>query len=394
MAAITAAEETNVSVTVMDAALPLATVARTGGGRCNLTNAGKEPAVMVAQYPRGGKFLLSVYSRFGPAETMDWFTGRGLPLTVEDHGRVFPVSGRASDVRELLAVQARSAGIAVRARAPVTGIRREGGLFRIPTQRGEEAFDRVILATGGDWRDAPDSGYALARSLGHTVTPLAPSLTGLRTSDPWTGSLAGLSLTEARLTTHSRGQKTADERGDLLFTHRGVSGPLAFKISSRCAFLGLGDGTPLLFHLSALPALRRDDWEKWLAASAGSRQQMGSLLRTRLPRAFAQLVLTTAAVDPTLVCPQCPREARGRLAALLDRFPLNVVDRETGEEMVTAGGVELSEIHPKTMESRLVPGLYFCGEVLDIDGFTGGFNLQAAWSTGYLAGRAASEKKE
>jgi len=391
MAAITAAEMPSASITVFDAALPLTTLARTGGGRCNLTNAGKQPMELVAQYPRGGKMLLSVFTRFGPVQTMEWFSSRGLALTVEDHGRVFPLSGRATDVRELLAGQARAAGVLVKARAPVLSVRKEGPAFLVGTQRGEVTFDRVVIATGGDTEDGEGSGYALARSLGHSVTSLAPSLTGLRTSDPWTGSLAGVSLTDARMTAHARGQKIADERGDLLFTHRGVSGPLAFRISACSAFLPLSAATPLPFHLSALPDCRKEQWEAWLIDKACARQQVASVVRKRLPRAFAQLVLATAGVDPSLPCSQCPRDARARLASLLDKFPVTVVDREKGDEMVTAGGVELSEVHPRTLESRLVPGLYFCGEVLDIDGFTGGFNLQAAWSTGFLVGAAVRE---
>jgi predicted Rossmann fold flavoprotein len=401
MAAITAAEmarlaaaETalDVGVEVFDAGVPLATLQRTGGGRCNLANATFDPRALARQYPRGSAFLLSALSRFGAEDTMAWFQSRGLPLTVEAEARVFPRSGRAEDVRDLLAAEARRLGVRVRSQAAVSAIIRRGQGFTLHTARGEEPFGRVVLATGGDWKDPPGSGYRLSRSLGHATTPLAPSLCGLLTSDAWTGSLAGLSLHAAGLTARHGGRAVAQERGDLLFTHRGISGPLAFRISSRSAFLPYSPSAPLQLQLSPMPDLDGNEIAAALAAtlSAHPRQGLAAALRRLAPGRLAELVASLAGADPSLPCSQLRKAARDACTRLLHRLPLAAVGREQGGEMVTAGGVALDEVDPRTMQSRLVPGLFFCGEVLDVDGFTGGYNLQAAWSTGRMAGLAAA----
>ncbi len=392
MAAIAAAEQApGASVDVLDAGVPLATVLRTGGGRCNLTNARFRARELAEQYPRGGKFLLSSLARFGPEETMEWFQARGLALVEEAGGRVFPRSGRAEDVRDLLAGQARKAGVRVRSRLRVEGIDAAAGLFTVRTPRGGEPFDRVIVSTGGDWRDGQWSGYRLARSLGHAVTPLAPSLTALVAEERWPGTLAGLTLRDAEARAVFEGAAAADERGDLLFTHAGITGPLAFRLSSRCAFLGISRRAPLRLTVAALPQMSHAAIEERLQdlLASRARQQVASAVRGLVPRSLGLVMLGLAGIAPTLPGAQLSREKRRSLERLLEGLPLTIIDRQKGEEMVTAGGVALEEVDPRTMESRIVPGLHFCGEVLDVDGFTGGFNLQAAWSTGRLAGLAA-----
>jgi predicted Rossmann fold flavoprotein len=387
MAAIASAESIS-ETTLFDAALPLAKLMLTGGGRCNLSHAILDPRELAEQYPRGGKFLTSVFSRFGVKETLDWFTSRRLRLVTEADGRIFPASGRAADVRDLLASEARRHGVRVRARLAVTAVEREQGAYRLVTARGAEVFDRVVIATGGDWKDPPGSGYRLARALGHGTTALAPSLTGLETAEPWPGALAGLSIAGATLRAAWDGKTVAEERGDLVFTHRGLSGPGAFRISSRCAFLPVSRRAPLLLTLSPTSCADAHEVEKILLGSlaARPRQQVSSALRSLAPGALADQVLFLAGVEPTMQGSQLSREARRSVARMLDRIPLTVTGRDKGSEMVTAGGVPLEQVHPGTFESRISPGLYFCGEVLDIDGFTGGFNLQAAWSTGHAAG--------
>jgi predicted Rossmann fold flavoprotein len=390
MAAIACAES-NSEPTIFDAALPLAKLMRTGGGRCNLSNSIFDLRELAERYPRGGKFLTSAFSRFGVKETLDWFTSRGLRLATEEDGRVFPASGRAADVRDLLTSEARRHGVRVRARLAVSALEREKGAYRLVTARGTEAFDRVIIATGGDWKDGPGSGYRLARALGHGTTPLAPSLTGLETEESWPRTLAGLSIADALLTAAWEGRPVAEERGDLVFTHKGLSGPGPFRISSRCAFLPISRRTPLALSLSPTSCGGPPEIEKLLLGSlaARPRMQVSSAVRALVPRALADVVLSLAGVDPGAQGSQLSREARKAVAMVLHRIPLTVTGRDKGSEMVTAGGVVLAEVQPATMESRLSPGVFFCGEVLDIDGFTGGFNLQAAWSTGRAAGLAA-----
>jgi hypothetical protein len=404
MAAIAAAGE-GARVTVFDAAAPGATILRTGGGRCNLANDTADPRELCASYPRGGKFLLSVFSRFGSVETLDWFRGRGLPLAVEDEGRVFPASGKAADVRDLLLREAARLGVVLRGGTAVIGLRADEGCFHVLTAGGKgrrqhgTAWPRVVLATGGNapaapggsWKEPRGSGYGLARGLGHTITPLAPSLTALTVAEAWVRGLAGVTLPRARAVARQDGRGIADETAGLLFTHRGISGPLAFRLSSRCAFLPIGADRPLRVSLQPAPGLSPGPADEALAQAAGEhpRQAILTCLSRWVPRSVGLALLGLAGVDPALPCGQLPRASRRALAASLCGVPVTVSGREQGTEMVTAGGVPLDEVTPATMESRIAPGLFLAGEVLDIDGFTGGFNLQAAWSTGRLAGLAA-----
>jgi len=413
MAALAAAEkDTGATVTVFDSGVPLATVLRTGGGRCNLTNAGKGTRELAACYPRGGKFLLSAFARFGPAETMGWFRSRGLPLVVEAEGRVFPRSGRAADVRRLLEAESRRAGIQVRARAAVERVTSAvnplpsgpgpslagpnppsaARIFTLHTVRGSESFDRVILATGGDRRDGKGSGYGLAQSLGHTVTRLSPSLAALASAETWPARLAGLTLRGAEAAWRGEGERVSREEGDLLFSHHGISGPLAFRVSSRCAFATISRAAPLRLFLSAFPGSSAAELEARLRTllSERPRRHVATAVASLVPGSLADVMMELAGLNPQLPAAQLSREGRKRLAVLLEGLPLTIIGREKGTEMVTAGGIALEQVDPRTMESRILPGLFFCGEMLNIDGFTGGYNLQAAWSTGRLAGLAAA----
>jgi predicted Rossmann fold flavoprotein len=398
MAALSAAEraEGRLSVEVWDAGVPLATVLRTGGGRCNITNAVESPRGLAVSYPRGGKLLISVFTRFGARETMEWFRSRGLALVVEDDGRVFPASRRASDVRSLLLRLAEAEGIAIREGMVVEAVRCLEGGFAVEAPGTREEFQVVVIATGGDWREK-GTGYAIARGLGHSTTPLAPALSGLVAVESWPETCAGLTVSDARIRAVFEDRTVADERGDFVFTHRGISGPLAFKISSRAAFLPFASVAPLLLSISTAPAESEDALDRELSAAftAHPKQSVFSAVRgaagVRLPRSLAEAVLAMADIDPHARAGQISRGARRTLARLAAGIPLEIVGTESEGEIVTAGGIVLDEIDPRTMGSRLVPGLFFCGEVLDIDGFTGGFNLQAAWSTGRLAGIGTAE---
>ena len=389
MAALTAAADDGVTVDTWDAGVPLATILRTGGGRCNITNAEQDSRAFAGCYPRGGNFLISLLSRFGSSHTMEWFAQRGLPLVVEGEGRVFPRSGRAQSVRDVLSAEARRLGVTMKAQASVAAVRRVPGGFVLAGS--PDPYERLVIATGGDGKDGR-RGYALARALGHTVTALAPSLTALVTAESWPSRAAGLTLPSARLQAFDGKRRIADERGSLLFTHTGITGPLAFRISSRCAFFPFSRQAPLRLVLRVLPDLGRDAIDAALVAAARDRPrlQAASALRALVPRSLALALPGLAGVDPSTPLGQLSRASRAALVSLLDQLPLEAVGTRPGAEMVTAGGISLDEVDPRTMESRIVPGLYFCGEVLDIDGYTGGYNLQAAWSTGHCAGLASA----
>jgi predicted Rossmann fold flavoprotein len=397
MAAVEAAGA-GAAVVLFDRAGPGATLLRTGGGRCNLTNAVFEARILAASYPRGGLFLLSAFSRFAVRETMEWFAARGLPLVQEDEGRVFPSSGKAADVRAVLLELAGRLEVRVRGGTAVRRVERTGQGFRVVTGGGKAgdapaaAFDALVLATGGDLSNPEGSGYRLAASLGHSMTPLAPSLAALLVAEQWARGLAGLSLPLARARAARGGKRVADEEGALLFTHRGISGPLAFRLSARAAFLPLSPEEPLPVTVSVAPDLTPSQAEEQLAAAAAARPRQAVLtaLGSLAPRSLGIAVLRLAGVDPATAGSQLPRAGRRAIAHLLCGLPLTVTGREKGSEMVCAGGIPLDEVNPVTMESKIVPGLFLCGEILDIDGFTGGFNLQAAWSTGHLAGLGAA----
>ena len=407
----------DVEVVVFDRGAPLATLLRTGGGRCNLTNATYDSRELAASYPRGAKFLLSAYARFGAKKTMAWFEEHGLPLAVEGGGRVFPASRRASEVRDLLLTLARSRGVRVLARHGIGRISRRSGSFQLTVTdlaavppagrlRGAlrqaapaplesvETFDAVVIATGGDSTDPEGSGYRFARAFGHSVTRMAPALTALVTAERWPSEVSGLTLPDARLRARFQGRAVADERGSLLFTHRGISGPLAFRISSRCAFLPYDGRQPLELTLSIFPDDGLPELARRLDAALARhpRQSVSAVLRGLVPRSLASLVLEKERILPTRQAAQVGRDDRARLVQAIGEVPLTVTAAQHEGEIVTAGGIELHLVEQRTMESRIVPRLFFCGEVLDIDGFTGGFNLQAAWTTGRLAGLGAREK--
>ncbi|MCX7029024.1 MAG: aminoacetone oxidase family FAD-binding enzyme [Spirochaetes bacterium] len=410
-------ETHDVEVVIFDRGAPLATLLRTGGGRCNLANATYDARELAAAYPRGGKFLLSAYARFGAKKTMAWFEEHGLPLAVEGGGRVFPASRRASEVRDLLLALARQRGVRVLARHAVSRIVRRSGSFQLtvadlaaapPAGRPRtarrtapqgphesvEAFDAVVIATGGDSTDPEGSGYRFARAFGHSITRMAPALTALVTAQQWPSQVSGLTLPDARIRARFQGKTVADERGSLLFTHRGISGPLAFRVSSRCAFLPYDGRQPLELALSIFP----DDGPVELARRLDTalarhpRQSVSAVLRSLVPRSLASLVLEKERILPTRQAAQVSCDDRAALVRAFLEVPLTVTAAQREGEIVTAGGIELHLVEQRTMESRIVPRLFFCGEVLDIDGFTGGFNLQAAWTTGRLAGLGAREK--
>jgi len=393
MAGVAAAEASRgkPAVKILEKGRPLATLLPTGGGCCNLTNAVQNPRELASSYPRGAKFLLSSFTRFGAVDAMEWFRSHDLPLAEEAGGRVFPASRRAADVRDLFLGTARENGVEVIPGTRVPAARVVPGGFELETPSGPLDCRVLVVAAGGG-RDSDGSGHGLARAFGHTVTPLAPSLAALVSSDRWPGSLAGLSLIGARMRAVHDGRAVADERGDLVFTHRGISGPLAFRVSSRAAFIPFTPASPLECVLSAAPDFTAPQVEESLSEFFTSRPRASALsgLRKIIPKSLAEAALALAGLDPEMQCSQVKRGERKELARIAAGMPIAIVSREPGGEIVTAGGVCLDEIDQKTMESRLVPGLFFCGEILDIDGFTGGFNLQACWTTGYLAGLGAA----
>lgn len=236
-------------------------------------------------------------------------------------------------------------------------------------------------------------GYAFARKLGHTITPLAPSLHAFRVAKKWISEIAGVSFQAAHVTlTSFDGQRRYERTGPILFTHRGISGPAIFALSSMSALEKFGEACPLKLEINFFPGESREKFRLRLGAAIAQhgKKRLDNLLDMFLPKSLAKVVLEILGIAQESSAAHLNKAARDRIDALLQHFPLTLTSRAAGEEFVTAGGVCLDEIDKNTMESKRCPGLYFAGEILDIDGFTGGFNLQAAWATGALAGRSVA----
>ncbi|MBR2782747.1 MAG: NAD(P)/FAD-dependent oxidoreductase [Firmicutes bacterium] len=372
-------------------------LAITGKGRCNVTNE-TEPAELVRHLPGNGQFLYGAFSRFGAADVMDFFQTRcGLPLKTERGRRVFPASDRARDVVEALERQLAAAGVRVRCQTRAKKLAIEQGSLR-GVYDFSGAFHpaaAVVVATGGVTYPATGStgdGYALAEQAGHSIVPPQPSLVPLETAETWPARVSGLSLKNVSLKVLDGGKVLDEAFGEMLFTHFGVSGPLVLTLSKTvCAHPEQGRGLTLSLDLK--PALTgeqlrerlRRDLEKY------SRRQFANSLGNLLPASLIPVFVELSGVSGEKPVNQLTRQERSAIVSLLKDLPLTVTGpRPLAEAIVTAGGVSVRQVDPRSMGSRLLPGLFFAGEVLDVDGWTGGYNLQAAWSSGYAAGCGAA----
>ncbi len=393
-AAITCAETLGPAgiVTLYEAtAHPLAKVRISGGGRCNVTHACFEPKELAQRYPRGGKELLGAFHRWQPRDTIAWFAARGVETKTEDDGRMFPVTDDSATIVDCLTRAAAQAGVTVVTSVGVRKVERlgrEGGApdFWVTLTDGSTArCDRLLLATGGNKSSV---GTAIASALGHTIEPPVPSLFTFHIDDARLIGLSGVSVED--VTASVPGTKLK-ERGPLLITHWGLSGPAILKLSAWGARELAARNYEFVLAVNFLPGHTRESLAKELAnvRTAHAKKQLGTWNPFGLPQRFWERMLETAKIAPTTQWAGVSGAALGALASLLTAAEFKVVGKSMNkEEFVTCGGVRLSEVLFKTMESKLCPGLYFAGEVLDIDGITGGFNFQAAWTTGWLAGQA------
>ncbi len=368
----------------------------TGKGRCNVTNS-KDMEDWIRSFVHNGKFLYTALHSFSNAQTQAFFAAEGVPLKTERGGRVFPASDEAGDIVDALCRRLERSGAEVWLRVPVRALRVADGRIAGVVLGGGRRLDaqRVIVATGGASYPGTGStgdGYRMARQAGHTVTPLRPSLVPLESSDDWVRSLQGLSLRNVTLRIETTdGKRLAEEFGEMLFTHFGISGPIVLTSSSKAVDFWQTHAEPLRAVLDLKPALSRETLDARLLREVDAQHNrhlknaLGALLPSKLIPAF----LRQSGISGEKPMHQLTREDRRGIVELLKGMPFTLSGaRPLAEAIVTAGGVSVREISPQTMESRLVPGLYFTGEVLDVDAVTGGFNLQAAFSTGYLAGKS------
>jgi predicted Rossmann fold flavoprotein len=366
----------------------------TGKGRCNVTNAG-ELDPFIENYSGAGRFLYSAFHRFFSLELCRLLESYGVPVKTERGGRVFPASDRAADVAEALERFMKTQGVQVLTSAEVGRLclSPEGEISGVEAGGSFWPAGAVVLATGGLSYPATGctgDGYRWARALGHHVTDLLPALVPLEIREPWPSDLAGLTLknVEAGLWEGVRCVRKAF--GEMLFAHFGVTGPVILLLSRDVSEKPAG---ALTLKLDLKPALDRETLDRRLVRDLRKfqRKQMKNALHELLPKALIPVVLRDAGVPEEVFADQLTKDRRRALVQTLKGLPMTVSGtRPLAEAIVTRGGVSLREVNPRTMESKITPGLYFAGEVLDIDGRTGGYNLQAAFSTGWLAGESAA----
>jgi len=367
----------------------------TGKGRCNLTNVADRPD-FIAHFGSNGPFLHNAFARFFNQDLIDFFSAHDVPTVVERGQRVFPASNDAHQVADALAGYLRRNGARVRFKVRVKELEAEGGrIAGVRTEEGEFLTAKaVIVATGGASYPGTGStgdGYRLAKALGHTIVPIRPALVPLVVKEGHAEALQGLSLKNVEVTLLLDGQPVTRQFGEMLFTHFGVSGPIILTLSAQ-AVDRLGQGE-LELSINLKPALSDEQLDRRLQRDFDrfGKRAFRNILKELLPRKMIALFVRLTGVPPDKPGHQITAAERKRLFGLLRDFRLTVVGhRPIAEAIVTAGGVSTQEIDPRTMESRLVKGLYFCGEVLDINADTGGYNLQAAFSTGYVAGQSAA----
>lgn len=367
----------------------------TGKGRCNLTNE-TLLSEFITHFGPSGRFLRQAFSSFFVSELVAFLGELGVPTVTERGGRVFPASGQAQDVVDALVGWVRERGAILRTRSPVEQLLIEDGRVVGVRVSGGQVYraDAVIVATGGASYPGTGStgdGYRLAASVGHTIVPIRPALVPLETAGDIARRLQGLSLRNVTLRVWVNGEKRSETFGEMLFTHFGLSGPIVL-CQSRQVVDALRLGQKVILALDLKPALdeRKLDVRLLRDLDAHGKQQFHTLLKGLLPRKLIPICVDLTGISPDKAGHQITAQERKRLRTWLKDFRLKVTGyRSFDEAIITAGGVDTREINPRTMASRLVEGLYFAGEVLDVDADTGGYNLQAAFSTGWVAGRSA-----
>lgn len=366
----------------------------TGKGRCNITHV-CEPSEFLSHIVNNPKFMAGAIYKFSPEDTLHFFECGGLPLKTERGARVFPVSDKASDVTRCLENYCKSVGVFFKFEEKVLKIiKLQSTMFDIITTRGHYDFDKVIVCTGGMSYPSTGStgdGYNFARSFGHNIIPLKQGLCGLDVKGEFCKQLQGLSLKNVNLVVQYRGNRLRDFFGETLFTHYGISGPIVLSASSLINRLDLNE---VVLSLDLKPALSAEKLDARILKdfSECKNRDIANGLKQLLPSAMIPVILSRCGIPENKKINSVTKNERMALLTTLKKFDILIKSLRGFEEaIITSGGVDIKEINPKTMESKLVQGLYFCGEVLDVDAFTGGFNLQIAFSTGFAAGNAAGE---
>lgn len=347
-------------VTLFDKGKFLRTILPTGGSRCNLAHAEFDIKSLAKNYPRGEKFLYSIFSRFSTLDTTQFFKNIGVDTYVQDDNRIFPVSNSSKDVQEKLLKSLKKVSFIPE---NVIGIQKLDNCLKITTNKSKYAFDKVVVAIGGH------SNFSMISGLGINIIEPTQALVGLVTKENFT-DIAGVSLSDVEI----KIGKTI-HNGDILFTHKGVSGPLIYKISSIHA------RKEFPYELS-LKLTNDFDLQNYL--NSNPHKEIKNLLSQFIPKSLVLWILSQINIAPDTACHKINGKVRDLIMANILNFKITITGKVADGEVVTCGGVDLGEINAKTLESKHIQNLYFCGEVLDIDGFCGGFNLQNCWSTGFI----------
>lgn len=364
----------------------------TGKGRCNITNA-CDMSDFIKNTPGNGKFLYGAYERFTNEDLLQLLHDAGLETKVERGGRVFPASDSALDVRNTFMKLMKHYGVDVHLEEPVKKLLIDDGVVTgVVTDKETYHADAVVIATGGKSYPATGStgdGYILAAQVGHKITDIRPSLVPIVTEESWVKDLMGLSLRNVELSVVAKNKVQAKMFGEMMFTHFGITGPIVLSLSHTVGKLMRKKNIGTIgLDINLKPALSPETLDKRLQKDFDlySKKQLINGMKDLLPSRLIPLIIELAGIDPQKQINQISKEERQQIGYMLQHMPLTVKGlRPVEEAIVTAGGISLKEFNPKTMESKLVKGLYGAGEVLDIDAFTGGYNLQAAFSTGYVA---------
>ena len=371
----------------------------TGKGRCNVTNHMDNVQDLIANVPGNGRFLYSAFTKFMPQDMCDFLEAHGVKTKVERGNRVFPESDRAMDVVDVLTLYTEETGVERKTERVQKLLLEDGKICGVECESGKTySADAAIVATGGKSYSRTGStgdGYRMAEEVGHTIVPLRPSLSALKCREGYCSECMGLSLRNVALSVRDTKKKKEiyKDFGEMLFTHFGVSGPMILSASAH-----LRDMAPERYRLfiDLKPALSPSQLDARILRDFGeeSNKNIGNALGLLLPRSIISPVMKLAGLKPNQKVNQITKEERHRLVETIKAMPLTVLGFHHLEEaIVTAGGIKTSEVNPKTMESKKIENLYFAGEVLDVDAYTGGFNLQIAFSTGRLAGESAAQKE-
>lgn len=378
-------------VTLLEASRYLLNKVRiSGGGRCNVTHACFDPAQLVQHYPRGGKALRGAFTRFQPEDTVRWFQRRGVALKTESDGRIFPVTDDSSTIVDCLMQAADDRGIVIKTNCPVLSVTHSEAGFQLEMKGGGQIqCDRLLLATGSQ-----PQGYKLAQSLGHEIEPPVPSLFTFNVPESPLRELAGVSVDAAQVQLAIPGNKPLQQIGPVLITHWGLSGPAVLKLSAWGARLLHDQQYQAEVQINWLPEMPLESLRTSLMnqKTDGGKRAIASQSPFALPRRLWQFCVARAGIEPETRWAEVSKAGIQQLITELHHATYVIQGKGVfKEEFVTCGGVSLKQVDFKTMGSRCCHGLYFAGEILDIDGVTGGFNFQSAWTTGWLAGQAIGQ---